>query len=82
MMQVWKCSNLEQDVDQNDNEGIGQVVDQPDLHRLDDRGGGQAAGDWEVDAGQDHHAGDVDGVDHAVLVLSADVISRLVDHVH
>ena len=36
----------------------------------------------EVDRGQHHHAGDVDGLDQVVLCVSADVVGGLVDHVH
>ena len=77
-------TNLEYDVDQDHQERIGQVEQEPDLHWLDVRGGGQTGWHWEVDGGQDHHAGDVDGVDHAVLVVCAahlDVVGCLVDHV-
>ena len=77
----WKLY-LKQDIDQDCDEGVGQVEDQPDCYRLDVRGDGQTGGHWEVDGGEDHHAGDVDGVDHAVLVLSTDVVGGLVDHVH
>ena len=49
--------NLEKNVDQEDEHGVGQVEYQPHLHRLDVRGGGQAGGHREVDRGQDHHAG-------------------------
>ena len=49
--------NLEKNVDQDDEHGVGQVEYQPHLHRLDVRGGGQAGGHREVDRGQDHHAG-------------------------
>ena len=73
---------LEYDIGQHYNKRVGQVKQQPDLHWLDIRGGGQAGGDWEVDRGQDHHAGDVGGVDHAVLVGTPDVVGGLVDHVH
>ena len=35
-----------------------------------------------MDRCQDHHAGDIDSVDQAVLVLSGDVVGGLVDDVH
>ena len=54
---------LEEDIDEYDEEGVGQVEEEPDLHRLDVRGGGEADRDGEVDGGQHHHAGDVDGED-------------------
>ena len=73
---------LQDHIDQDGGEGIGEVEDQPDLHRLDIRRDGQAGGDREVDGGEDHHAGDVDGEDHVVLVVPSDVIGGLVDHVH
>ena len=40
-------------------EGVGQVPQEPHLHRLDGGGAGERGGDREVDRGQDHHAGDV-----------------------
>ena len=43
----------------DDEEGVGQVPQEPHLHRLDGRGAWQRGGDREVDRGQDHHAGDV-----------------------
>ena len=42
---------LEYDIGQHNNKRVGQVKQQPDLHWLDIRGGGQAGGDWEVDRG-------------------------------
>ena len=62
---------LKTDVDQNDEERVGEVEEQPDLHRFDVWGCRQAGGDRQVDRGQDHHAGDVDGVDYAELVVTA-----------
>ena len=75
-------SHLEENIDQYHQEREGQVEEEPDLHWLDVGGAGQAGGHWEVDGGQDHHAGDVDGVDQVVLGVSADVVGGLVDHVH
>ena len=37
---------------------------------------------WEVDGGEDHHAGDVDGVDKVELLLSSDVVGGLIDDIH
>ena len=75
-------SHLEYDIYNDDQEREGQVEEEPDLHRLDAGGAGEAGGDGQVDRGQHHHAGDVDGVDQAVLVVSGDVVGGLVDHVH
>ena len=75
-------AHLDKNVGDDDQERVGEVEEEPDLHWLDSWGAGQTGGDWEVDRGQDHHAGDVDGVDQAVLVLSGDVVGGLVDHVH
>ena len=75
-------TDLKNDVGEDDLEGVEQVDQEPDLHRLDTGRAGQAGGHREVDGGQDHHAGDVDGVDHAVLVLPRDVVGGLVDQVH
>ena len=82
MPETLDNSHLEENIDQDDEDGEGEVEEEPDLHRLDVGGAGQAGGDREVDRGQDHHAGDVDGVDQAVLVLSCDVVGGLVDDVH
>ena len=79
---MMNSSYLKQNIDENGEKRVGQVKYEPDLHRLDIRGGGKAGGDWEVDRGQDHHAGDVGGVDHAVFVGTPDVVGGLVDHVH
>ena len=59
-----------------------QIEEEPDLHRLDIRGGREAGGHREVDRGQDHHAGDVDGVDHVVPGVPSDVVRYLVYQVH
>ena len=75
-------TNLENDVGEDDLEGVEQVDQEPDLHRLDTGRAGQAGGHREVDGGQDHHAGDVDGVDHVVLSVTGDVVRGLVDEVH
>ena len=45
-------------------------------------GAGEGGGHREVDGGQHHHAGDVDGVDHVKLGVSSDVVGGLVDDVH
>ena len=74
--------DLENDVGEDDLEGVEQVDQEPDLHRLDTGRAGQAGGHREVDGGQDHHAGDVDGVDHVVLGVTGDVVRGLVDEVH
>ena len=58
---------LDDNVDQDDQEGVGEVEEKPDLYRLDVKGAGQAAGDWEVDRGQHHHAGHIDSDDKLVL---------------
>ena len=73
---------LENHLQEDDEAREGEVDEEPQLHRLDVRGGGEAGGHREVDRGQDHHAGDVHGDDQAVLVLGGDVASGLVDHVH
>ena len=75
-------SHLQQNIDNDDEDRVGEVEEEPDLHWLDVGGAGEAGGDREVDRGQDHHAGDVDGVDHAELVFTSDVVGGLVDDVH
>ena len=75
-------TDLENDVGEDDLEGVEQVDQEPDLHRLDTGRAGQAGGHREVDGGQDHHAGDVDGVDHVVPGVPSDVVRYLVYQVH
>ena len=75
-------SYLNHDIWDYDQERPEEVKKEPEFYRLDVQCDWQAGGDREVDRGQDHHAGDVDGVDHAVLVLSFDVVGELVDDVH
>ena len=75
-------TNLKNDVSEDDLEGIEQVDQEPDLYRLDVSRTGQAGGHREVDRSQDHHAGDVDGVDHVVPVRSRDEVGGLIDDVH
>ena len=75
-------THLEENIDQDDEDGEGEVEEEPDLHRLDVGGAGEAGGDRDVDRGQDHHAGDVDGVDKVVFGVSGDVVGGLVDDVH
>ena len=79
----WQSiSHLEYNVNNDDQDRKTQVKQQPDLHRLDVGGAGEAGGDGQVDRGQDHHAGDVDGVDKVVFGVSGDVVRGLVDDVH
>ena len=70
-------TDLKNDVCEDDLEGVEQVDQEPDLHRLDTGRAGQAGGHREVDRGQDHHAGDVDGVDQVILGVSGDVVGGL-----
>ena len=54
----WQSiSHLEYNVNNDDQDRKTQVKQQPDLHRLDVGGAGEAGGDGQVDRGQDHHAG-------------------------
>ena len=73
---------LHEDVTQYDQKGVAQVEQEPDLYRLDVRGGGQTGGHRDEDGGEDHHAGDVDGVDQVVLRVPGDVVGQLVYQVH
>ena len=67
--EVKRMYDLKHYIDDDDEEGVGEVVEEPDLHGLDDGSAGKGAGDGEVDGGQDHHAGDVDGDDQVELVV-------------
>ena len=75
-------SHLEENIDHDDEDRESEVKQQPDLHRLDVGGAGEAGGHRKVDRGQDHHAGDVNGYDQAVPIVSTDVVGGLVDDVH
>ena len=50
--------DLEGDIDQYGDEGIGQIENQPDFYWFYIRGRRETGGHWEVDGGEDHHAGD------------------------
>ena len=63
--------HLQDDIDQDGDEGVGEVEYEPDLDWFDLHRDGETRGDRQVDGGQDHHAGDVDGVDYAELVVTA-----------
>ena len=54
-------SYLKCHVDDDYKERVGEVEEQPGLNGLDVRSAGEATGYGEVDGGEDHHAGDVDG---------------------
>ena len=75
-------SDLQQNVGDDDEEGEGEVDEEPDLHRFDSQSAGEAGGDREIDRGDDHHTGHVHR-DHQVgLALHTQVVGGLVDHVH
>ena len=76
------ASDLQQNVDDDDHEGVEEVEQEPHLHRLDGGRAGQRGGDREVDGGQHHHARDVDCDDQVILVLHNDEGGCLVDNVH
>ena len=53
-------SHLKENIDDDDEERVGEVEEEPDLHRLDVRSAGEAGGHREVDGGQHHQGGDVE----------------------
>ena len=69
-------------VDQNNQERVGEISEEPGLHWLDVGCAGQGGGHWEVDGGQDHHAGDVHCDNQVILGVSRQVVGGLVDDVH
>ena len=75
-------SYLKCHVDDDYKERVGEVEEQPGLNRLDVRSAGEATGYGEVDGGEDHHAGDVDGDDEVILVSDGHVVGCLIDDVH
>ena len=54
-------------VDQDDQKGIGKVEQKPDLHRFDVVGLSERCRHREVDGGQNHHAGHIDS-DYEVML--------------
>ena len=75
-------SHLEDHVDDDDKERIGEVVQEPDFNGFDDWSAGQTVGHGQVDRGQHHHARDVHGDDQIVPVRHRQVVCGLVDDVH
>ena len=73
---------LKEDIDDDNQERVGQVEEEPDLYRFDVRRAGQTIRNWEVDGGQNHEGGDVQIHYDLVSVLSLDVVGGLVDDVH
>ena len=57
---------LNVDSKEDGEEGVGEVVYEVELHRLDVGGAGQAGGHPHVDRGQGQQAGDVDCDHHLV----------------
>ena len=54
---IKTLTDLDENVDEDNKEGISETGQEPDLHGLDVGGGGEAGGDGEVDRGENHHAG-------------------------
>ena len=79
---MYYVSYLKENIDDDDKERVGEVEEEPDLHRFDVGGAGQAGGHREVDGGQHHQGGDVQLEDQGVLVLPGEVDGGLVDDVH
>ena len=50
---------LKEDIDDDNQERVGQVEEEPDLYRFDVRGAGQTVRNCEIDGGQNHQGGDV-----------------------
>ena len=75
-------TDLEENIDQDDEEGIGEVEQQPDLDRLDVGCAGKGGGDGHVDGGEHHHARDVHRDDQVIRRVPGDVVGGLVDDVH
>ena len=73
---------LEENIKDNYQERPEEVEEEPLLNGFDVKGDREVLWDRNIDRGQNHHAGDVNAVDQAVLVLSADVVGGLVDDIH
>ena len=65
---ITRHENVYLDVhgEEDDEEGVDEVVDEEILDRLDVGGAGEAGGDPHVDGGQGQEAGDVHVDDHLV----------------
>ena len=70
-------SHLKENIDDDDEERVGEVEEEPDLHRLDVGGAGETGGHREVDGGQHHKRGDVQLENEGVLVLPRQVYGGL-----
>ena len=79
---MYYVSYLKENIDDDDEERVGEVEEEPGLHRLDVGGAGEAVGDREVDGGQDHQGGDVQLEDQGVPTFPGKVDGGLVDDVH
>ena len=75
-------TDLHDDQCYDETEIVDQVEQEPLLHRLDVGCLREGVGLRQVDRGEHHHDGDVDGQAQVILVLSLDEHRRLVDHVH
>ena len=62
-------SCLEDHIDQDDKERVGETEEEPNLDGFNVRSAGQAGRDGEVDRGQHHHAGGVHREQNLVLIL-------------
>ena len=72
-----KLFHLKQDIDQDDEDRVGEVEEEPELHRFDGGGAGKAGGDRNVEGGQHYQTGSGkkrdknrtdDGVAHMLMV--------------
>ena len=76
------CFYLEENISDNYQERPEEVEEEPLLNGFDIKGDREVLWNRDVDRGQQHHAGDVNAVDQAALVLLADVVVGLVDDIH
>ena len=76
------CFYLEENISDNYQERPEEVEEEPLLNGFDVKGDREVLWNRDVDRGQQHHAGDVDGVDQVVLGVSGDVVGGLVDDIH
>ena len=73
---------LHHDIHQYNHKRKSQIEEEPNLDWFDVGSAGQGGWHGEVDGGENHHAGDVDGVQQVVPRLTDDVVAGVVDDVH
>ena len=73
---------LNEGLGQDNNEGIDEAEEKPNLNILDRSSGGEATGDGDVESRENHQGSEIDLDDVTAKYGSFEVVSGLVDDVH